>query len=468
MKNSFVSALSAGLLAAAPASVAFAAANPFEDLAADHWAYDAVAQLAADGVIEGYGDGTYRGDQEITRYEMAQMTARAMAKNSSGADKVLVDRLAAEFSEELNSLGVRVAALEKKVDNVTWRGILRYRFVHRTNAASPSPSDAVIPVPDDNVNVNQLLLRLEPRFRIDGHWTGRARINYGTKENIMDSAANAVGATVDRLFAEGEYENLRISLGKIFRRSEPDFGMVLDGSLSGGSLVVGKEVKAALSLGRLNDEDNRLVAFGDDASAALPGVSTLNRYTGRLGTASYGSLEIYNDRGSRFIWGLGWHNLRQRHRMEEIIDRGDYSILTAGLGYRLTKDLKLTAAYAHALGIDEGRKVRAVNASWAGDQKTSYSLQLDYKGAVPDQKNSWGAFVAWRQLGGFSTMGWNSYKVNGGQDSGTRGLEIGLAWTPMRQFMARVNWFNGLNMNVYDGMPCTRVSTIFTELCFFF
>ena len=71
-------ALSAALLT--PSALASAAANPFSDVPADHWAYDAVAQLANDGVIEGYGDGTYRGQNEITRYEMAQMVAKAMAK----------------------------------------------------------------------------------------------------------------------------------------------------------------------------------------------------------------------------------------------------------------------------------------------------------------------------------------------------------------------------------------------------
>ncbi|MBO6235439.1 MAG: S-layer homology domain-containing protein, partial [Schwartzia sp.] len=72
MKKFFVSVAAASLIAGSAAS-AFAAANPFEDVPADHWAYDAVAQLASDGVVEGYGDGSYRGDQEITRYEMAQM-----------------------------------------------------------------------------------------------------------------------------------------------------------------------------------------------------------------------------------------------------------------------------------------------------------------------------------------------------------------------------------------------------------
>ena len=121
MKKTLVSALTTALVVGA-ASTTFAAANPFEDVPADHWAYDAIAQLAADGVIEGYGDGTYRGDQEITRYEMAQMIARAMAKG--GGDKALIDKLAAEFADELNNLGVRVSALEKKVDNVKWQGSL--------------------------------------------------------------------------------------------------------------------------------------------------------------------------------------------------------------------------------------------------------------------------------------------------------------------------------------------------------
>ena len=70
MKKTMVAALAAALTIGA-ASTTFAAANPFSDVPRDHWAYDAVTQLAADGVIEGYGDGTYRGDRNITRYEMA-------------------------------------------------------------------------------------------------------------------------------------------------------------------------------------------------------------------------------------------------------------------------------------------------------------------------------------------------------------------------------------------------------------
>ena len=126
MKKTLVSALAATLVVGA-ASTTFAAANPFSDVPTDHWAYDAVAQLARDGVIEGYGDTTFQGESAITRYEMAQMIAKAMAKQdqANAADKAMIDKLAAEFSDELNNLGVRVSNLEKKMDNVHWEGMLR-------------------------------------------------------------------------------------------------------------------------------------------------------------------------------------------------------------------------------------------------------------------------------------------------------------------------------------------------------
>ena len=134
-KKTLVSAITAALVVGA-ASTTFAAANPFSDVPADSWAYDAVTTLAADGVIDGYPDGTYKGQQTMTRYEMAQIVARAMAKTDlEKADKALVDKLAAEFAEELDNLGVRVADLEKKSDNVKWGGELRYRYYDENHDA---------------------------------------------------------------------------------------------------------------------------------------------------------------------------------------------------------------------------------------------------------------------------------------------------------------------------------------------
>ena len=105
MKKSLVLAMAMALGVTASAY----AANPFSDVPAGHWAYDSVNKLAAAGIVDGYGNGTFGGDRLMTRYEMAQIVAKAMAKGAN------VDRLAAEFADELDSLGVRVAALEKNL-----------------------------------------------------------------------------------------------------------------------------------------------------------------------------------------------------------------------------------------------------------------------------------------------------------------------------------------------------------------
>ena len=117
MKKSLVLAMAMALGVSATAF----AANPFSDVPAGHWAYASVSKLAAAGIVDGYPDGTFKGDNLMTRYEMAQIVAKAYAKGAIGAD----DKLMAEFADELDNLGVRVAKLEKKADNVKITGQFR-------------------------------------------------------------------------------------------------------------------------------------------------------------------------------------------------------------------------------------------------------------------------------------------------------------------------------------------------------
>ena len=106
------------------------AANPFSDVTPQDWAYQSVAQLAAAGVINGYPDGTFKGQNNITRFEMAQMVAKAMANESraNAEQQAMINRLADEFSTELNNLGVRVSNLENKIGNVKVTGDARLRY----------------------------------------------------------------------------------------------------------------------------------------------------------------------------------------------------------------------------------------------------------------------------------------------------------------------------------------------------
>ena len=73
MKKSLVLAMAMALGVSATAF----AANPFSDVPAGHWAYASVSKLAAAGIVDGYPDGTFKGDNLMTRYEMAQIVAKA-------------------------------------------------------------------------------------------------------------------------------------------------------------------------------------------------------------------------------------------------------------------------------------------------------------------------------------------------------------------------------------------------------
>lgn len=114
MKHAFLKAAIAACFACAAVTVS--AANPFTDVSADDWAYQAVASLSDEGVIDGYPDGTFRGDKHVTRYEIAQIVARLIAKEDTlnASQKETLAKLSSQYANELKDLGVRIAELEKK------------------------------------------------------------------------------------------------------------------------------------------------------------------------------------------------------------------------------------------------------------------------------------------------------------------------------------------------------------------
>ena len=137
MKKMLAVVAAASLVAvAAPAF----AANPFSDVPMNHWAYDAVEQLAAKGILEGYPNGTFKGNRAMTRYEIAQMVARMMANGVGGADADKLKALIVEFAPELEALGVKVdgfdgrlSKLEKGVGGLKIWGQMRFDWYHHDN-----------------------------------------------------------------------------------------------------------------------------------------------------------------------------------------------------------------------------------------------------------------------------------------------------------------------------------------------
>ena len=130
--------LALAAVAALTAGVSAYAANPFSDVTPDDWAFQAVSDLSAQGVVEGYPDGSFKGERNMTRYELAQIIARLMAKEDqlNAEQQATLDKLAGEYADELANLGVRVANLEKKVGNISWSGDARMQYQHNLDTAT--------------------------------------------------------------------------------------------------------------------------------------------------------------------------------------------------------------------------------------------------------------------------------------------------------------------------------------------
>lgn len=100
---------------------AFAA--PFSDVKMSHWAYDAIKELSEKGVIQGFPDGSYKGDRTLTRFEISMVIARSLAAieqmMESGMGSLItktdlntLEKLTVEFADELAILGIKISGLE--------------------------------------------------------------------------------------------------------------------------------------------------------------------------------------------------------------------------------------------------------------------------------------------------------------------------------------------------------------------
>ena len=441
MKKTLVSALTTALVVGA-ASTTFAAANPFSDVPADHWAYDAVSQLAADGVIEGYGDTTFRGNQSITRYEMAQMVAKAMAKTDvSAADKALIDKLAAEFSDELNNLGVRVSNLERNADMVKWNGQARYTYRSlRTEQENGSK---------DRDNSDKLLLRLEPSAEVNDHWHVKARLDATTGMSDDKGAGDNHDedkVSLKRVYAQGNYKNFQTQLGK-FGLYTPEQGLVFDSdnSMSGANVTFGNALKATIYAGRIDVSDQEkgyhLSNRDFDDTANMQGITL--QYATPASKWS-GGAAYYHLNTNDFVGltdglnnGEGYTNGKN--------DEDTANIWSANLGYNFDNTSRLFAAYANNTSADN------LDKSW----QAIYS----YKGAQPENKNTWGAYAAYRYLGTYTSI----FGTEDAQVVGAKGWEVGANYAPFHNVLATAKYFNG------KGIDSDRdVDTLWGRIQFFF
>ena len=244
--------LALAAVAALTAGVSAYAANPFSDVTPSDWAYQAVVDLSEQGVVEGYPDGTFKGERNITRYEMAQIIARMLAKEDqlNAEQRATLDKLAGEYADELANLGVRVSNLEKKVGNLYWSGDARMRYQDKATG--------------------------------DDSWNGRMRINVkgqvndstyvqGRLTSNMDFKTNGDNDVVfDQLFANHDFgKAATVRLGRI-PVAFGDKGGWLYGDSYGvdgaeAAFHLGEKVDVTAGYGRFNTSDYNDKVIDHDA-----------------------------------------------------------------------------------------------------------------------------------------------------------------------------------------------------------
>ena len=401
MKKSLVLAMAMALGVTASAY----AANPFSDVPAGHWAYDSINKLAAAGVIEGYGDTTFGGDKLMTRYEMAQIVAKAMAKGAN------VDKLAAEFAEELDNLGVRVANLEKKADNVKVTGEVRFRYVDQK------------PMSYWNHKQKGYTSDIRSRIWINGSvnddWTYT-----GMLQNVQDLSDNSGNETTDfqRAYVQGKLGGLKVTAGR-YNLYMAD-GNFYDTRADGVELSYGSKVKLTGYAGKFADDTNIYTDdtvggkyWGADLTAEVAKGLELSAGYIKVKDINYAGDNITYPEYDNKVWYVG----------------GKYTVGAVGLSAMYLKGKLEYTVDNHEYDND-----------W---EKDGYVIGLDYKGAKASDPGSWGLWAKYYDQG-MNTYLAHTTDANTFWGDGFKGYGVGANYAFAKNIVANVAYYDTTSIYV--------------------
>jgi len=379
------------------------AANPFSDVTPDSWAYQAVSQLANAGIVNGYPDGTFKGQNNITRYEMAQMVAKAMANQdrANAEQQAMINRLADEFSNELNNLGVRVARLEDRVGNVKVTGDARLRYKDAEHAKSKFDARARVQF---NAKVNDrtdAVVRLTSgNFELGNSTTGgnadaqidRAYVNHKFGERVSLKAGRFNQVIGGGLAFDGTFDGAQLNVGNDKIMAQAAYGYMVSGDAAGltkeenvTDLIVnvnGKVGKHAMVGGfydRINQDDDVRNVYGFNADANFDKIwiggewlkaSSLEESQAWTAGVGYGNYDIKK----QGTWGVKGQYFNAKENAP-IIDTTYNHIYTtdakgwmATVDYALQNNVGLTANYGFDWKDQNGN-----------DKADFYRADLNYK-----------------------------------------------------------------------------------------
>ena len=392
------------------------AANPFSDVPAGHWAYEAVNKLAAEGVVEGYPDGTYGGDRLMTRYEMAQIVAKAMAKGAN------VDKLAAEFAGELDSLGVRVANLEKKADNVRITGQIRYEYGDRNGDMQKTKG---------KVAQHRLRSRIFVNGNINEDWsyTGRFENNQSLKNSSGDDTVK-----FNQAYVNGKIGGAKVIAGKTDHYAGN--GFIYDDTAEKIELSYGKDVKLTAYYGIPTD-------YGYDK---MWGASV----GGEVGNLS---LSAGYDKFQDALASIESYGIDNSAKTGS-----DNGIWNLSANYKFG-DFTLAATY-----LDSDIDLRD-NSKYKDVDTNGYVVGLNYKGADKNKPGTWGLFANYYDQGAGTFVAHTMYPGDWSYyvDEGFKGYMVGGGVTLAKNMVYQLHYYDleGKESGLDDQVLWSRLQIMF-------
>jgi len=403
MKKKLVASLAAAMVLGI-AGTSLAASNPFVDLPAKHWAYESVTKLAQAGIVDGYGDGTFRGDKTMTRYEMAQIVAKAMGRSdkADAAQKAAIDKLTVEFAAELEGLNVRVTKIEKNASSIKVSGEARLRWEDYTSAtARIGRTDVTIPGKSDFAIRNRINLN----GTINDDWS-----YYGRLQSFSNLRGDGKGegdtnkVTLDNAFVKGPLFGATTTVGRFdyFLNN----GLMIDSTLNGVQFEFGNVLKTRVFYG---NENHNNVLYATDY-ARVTGIG-LNYAVSKNTNINGGYYNFKNDQNYRAI----------------VADSDNARVWELGFNTKLATDWGLKGSYGK---------------SNADIQNKAYFAQIDYKGADKTKVNSYGAWVAYRHIEAAASpeTTFDGAYAFGQQIAGAKGYELGYAYVPMKNSLITLKY----------------------------
>lgn len=471
MKKSLTLAL-AVMFGASVAGTAFAASgteNPFQTIPTNHWAYPAVSKLVKAGLIDGYGDGDFRGDRAITRYEMAALVARAMTNvdKADAANKASIDKLTTEYSKELTNLGVRVSNLEKKVNalgKMTIGGELRVRYDGAASGVTDFTGDKA-----DKRKNGQIRYRLNMAAPLDDNWKVNAR--FETSAAKFGGSGSENTTNLARAYLEGDVSGMHVIAGRgNFKTFNAYTGWDKD-NWEGAGVTIGNKVTLdlyAMKHGGTNTETVYNTTY--NATTGKYTTSAVNNFKQK--NAWYKLAQVKYAFTPDFTVAAQWLKTPIKDRPA---DKSAYDTIGAGFKYTGWDNLALSAEYA------QNRAARIKNAVNGDIPKTytlsdkkpkGYEIKLDYGKVDKSKVGTWASWVGYRYAEegfdrGDMTTGFRHDNASGRMNN-IKGVEVGFDYTFIKntKFEAFIIDGKAVNGNDVAGISKKRMGYVQMEMFF--